>query len=227
MQHLMTGERARAPAGLPGGTGPGPARCGRYPEGMSSEPRGRPRASSREVLAEAACELFLERGYAATSVSDITRRAGVSRSSFFNYFPSKADVLWGGFDERIAALGEELADRRDSARTTDAEVRAALVSMAEGFAPDSLALALTNARQMELDDELEREASVRRSRIARLVADRMRRAGVDELRAAVIGSAYGGAVLAAVEEWARQGAGRVRLGEVLGRALAAVGFRAD
>jgi AcrR family transcriptional regulator len=191
---------------------------------MSSEPRsGRPRASSREVLAEAACELFLEQGYAATSVSDITRRAGVSRSSFFNYFPSKADVLWGGLDERIAELGEVLAGTRMA--EADADVRLALTAMVHGFAPDSLALALMNARQMGLDDELEREASVRQARIARLVADRLRRAGVDELRAAVLGSAFGGAVLAAVEEWARLGPGRASLRDVLDRALVVIDLR--
>ena len=76
---------------------------------MSSPGRaGRPKASSRETLAEAACELFLERGYDATSVADITQRAGVSRSSFFNYFASKSDVLWSGVDERI---GQAIARR--------------------------------------------------------------------------------------------------------------------
>ena len=34
--------------------------------------------------------------------------AGVSRSSFFNYFSSKSDVLWSGLDERIAAATERL-----------------------------------------------------------------------------------------------------------------------
>ncbi|HAQ60048.1 MAG TPA: TetR family transcriptional regulator [Microbacterium sp.] len=193
---------------------------------MSSEPRGRPRASSREVLAEAACELFLEQGYAATSVSDITRRTGVSRSSFFNYFLSKADVLWGGFDERVRELATRLASP-DPPGDIEGEIRAALATMADGFAPDSLALALMNARQMGLDDDLEREASVRQSRIARLVADRMRAAGVDDLRAAVLGSAYGGAVMAAVEEWARQGPGRTVLREVLESALAVMDFRAQ
>lgn len=195
---------------------------------MSSELRGRPRASSREVLAEAACELFLEQGYGATSVSDITRRAGVSRSSFFNYFPTKADVLWGGFDERITAMAGRLTAQDASSEpdaSLDVVLRRAVLAIAEGFAPDSLALALTNARQMQLDDELEREASVRQSRIARLLADRMRRAGVDELRAAVVGSAYGGAVMAAVEEWARQGAGRTPLGDVLAQALAVLDLR--
>lgn len=195
---------------------------------MSSELRGRPRASSREVLAEAACELFLEQGYGATSVSDITRRAGVSRSSFFNYFPTKADVLWGGFDERITAMAGRLTAQDASSEpdaSLDVVLRRAVLAIAEGFAPDSLALALTNARQMQLDDELEREASVRQSRIARLLADRMRRAGVDELRAAVVGSAYGGAVMAGVEEWARQGAGRTPLSDVVAHALAVLDLR--
>ena len=76
---------------------------------MSSTSRaGRPKASSRETLAEAACELFLERGYDATSVADITQRAGVSRSSFFNYFSSKSDVLWSGLDDRIGRAVDDL-----------------------------------------------------------------------------------------------------------------------
>ncbi|WP_409046992.1 TetR/AcrR family transcriptional regulator [Microbacterium sp. HA-8] len=185
---------------------------------------GRPRASSREVLAEAACELFLERGYEATSIADITRRAGVSRSSFFNYFTSKADVLWGGLDERIEAFVTCLATAHTA--DADADVRSALVAMAEGFAPDSLALALLNARQMGLSDELAREASVRHARIARPVATRLRAAGADDLRAAVVAAAYGGAVLAAIEEWARHEPGRTPLVVVLGRALDVLGFSA-
>ncbi|RZI91726.1 MAG: TetR family transcriptional regulator, partial [Microbacterium sp.] len=98
---------------------------------------GRPRSSSRETLAEAACELFLERGYESTTVADIAGRAGVSRSSFFNYFSSKADILWSGLDERIAAAEARLAGGTG--------VRTALLAIGADFAPDSLALALVNA----------------------------------------------------------------------------------
>jgi AcrR family transcriptional regulator len=62
---------------------------------MSAQRAGRPRASSRETLAEAACELFLEQGFAQTTIADISGRAGVSRSSFFNYFASKESALVG------------------------------------------------------------------------------------------------------------------------------------
>lgn len=70
--------------------------------------RGRPSASSRETLEEAALELFLEQGYEQTSASDIARRAGVARSSFFNYFTAKADVLWVGLDPLLAEVPAKL-----------------------------------------------------------------------------------------------------------------------
>jgi AcrR family transcriptional regulator/catechol 2,3-dioxygenase-like lactoylglutathione lyase family enzyme len=178
---------------------------------------GRPKASSRETLAEAACELFLEKGFEATSIADITTRAGVSRSSFFNYFGSKSDILWSSLDERIDRLADRLATERGEDAAAD--VRAALLSLGEDFAPDSLALALVNAEAMGLATELEREAAVRRSRIAVAVATRLKRAGADAVPADVAGAAHAGAVLAAIEAWAHEGAGRAPLGRALREGL--------
>jgi len=177
---------------------------------------GRPRASSREVLAEAACELFLERGYESTSIADITTRAGVSRSSFFNYFASKGDVLWSGLDARIADAEETL---RGSAGRADEAVRHALAGLVDGLAPDALALAVANAAAMGIEDELERETAVRRARLGRMIAERFRRDGVEPLRAAVTASGYAGALTAAVEHWALAGPGRTSLADTLHRAL--------
>ncbi|WP_345750485.1 TetR/AcrR family transcriptional regulator [Microbacterium rhizophilus] len=174
---------------------------------------GRPRASSREVLAEAASELFLEQGYEATSIAEIAARAGVSRSSFFNYAASKGALLWGGLDERIDALEDALE------RATPA---AAVRALAHDFAPDALALALANAEAMGLVAELEREAALRRARIGRVVARALRRRGADPLAAEVGGAAYGGAVLAAVERWSLAGPGRSDLAATLDAALDAI-----
>ncbi|MDL5350449.1 TetR/AcrR family transcriptional regulator [Microbacterium sp. zg-YB36] len=172
---------------------------------------GRPKASSQETLAEAACELFLERGYDATSVADITTRAGVSRSSFFNYFASKADVLWAGLDERLDAATAALL-----ARTP---VRDALCAIGADFAPDHLALAITNMDAMGLAVELDRERAIRQLRLARAVAERLRRDGAAALRAEVSGAASAGAVFSAVWEWAAGGAGRAALAPLLADAL--------
>ncbi|WP_194411388.1 TetR family transcriptional regulator [Microbacterium cremeum] len=184
---------------------------------MNSSGRvGRPKASSRETLAEAACELFLEKGFEATSIADITTRAGVSRSSFFNYFSSKSDILWAGLDERIAAIEGRLAS--DDATDASEAVRTQVLAIADSFTPDSLALGVVNAQAMGLEDELDREAALRRSRIARAVAARLVRGGADRLRADVAGAAWGGAVLAAIEAWAHDGAGRTSLARFLARA---------
>lgn len=181
---------------------------------------GRPRISSRETLAEAASELFLEKGFEQTSVADITTRAGVSRSSFFNYFGTKSDVLWAGLDEGLATLAGRLAD--DTEPELGVAVHRALAAFAADFRPDTLALAFAQADAMGLVAELERESAVRRARIARIVAARLRRGGVPPLRAEVLGAGYGGAVLAAIEHWADAGAGRTPLSGLLDDALEAV-----
>ena len=47
----------------------------------------------KENLYVAAVTLFRQRGFDETRVEEITRAAGVSKGTFFNYFPTKEDVL--------------------------------------------------------------------------------------------------------------------------------------
>ncbi|RGE21012.1 TetR/AcrR family transcriptional regulator [Leucobacter sp. wl10] len=178
---------------------------------MSSS-RGRPHASSREVLADAACELFLERGYEATSVTEITRRAGVSRSSFFNYFAGKSEILWYVLDRRIDALLAALA-------AADVELAEALGGFASGEHPDALALAIVDARTMGVEEELAAGRASRQARIAAAIADRLVRGGCDPIRAEILAAGYAAALLSAVWRWADRGAGRHRLEDVLGEAI--------
>ncbi|MGW4034350.1 TetR family transcriptional regulator [Streptomyces sp. NPDC004838] len=66
----------------------------------------------REALAEAAFQLFLERGYEQTTVDDIVARAGVGRRSFFRYFPSKEDAVFPDHESCLAEMTEFLAAKR-------------------------------------------------------------------------------------------------------------------
>lgn len=181
---------------------------------------GRPKASSRETLAEAACELFLERGYDATSVADITQRAGVSRSSFFNYFTSKSDVLWSGVDERIGHAITSLESLGRQA-TGDA-VRGILLLVVRDFEPDPLALALRNAAAMGLEEELVRDTGLRLARLSTAVARAASASGVDVVRADILGAAHAAAVLSSLRVWAEHGAGQGTPEAVLLRALGTI-----
>jgi len=73
--------------------------------------RTKPAEQRRADLLEAGRALFLANGVAATSLEDITRRAGVSKGLFYLYFHSKEDLLVALQDEFSA----ELAGRIQSA----------------------------------------------------------------------------------------------------------------
>jgi AcrR family transcriptional regulator len=55
--------------------------------------RERKKADSRRALIDAASRLFAERGVEATTMDDIARAAGMSRTSVFNYFGYKEMIL--------------------------------------------------------------------------------------------------------------------------------------
>jgi mycofactocin system transcriptional regulator len=78
------------------------------PDETAARP-GRPPATTRQELELVARELFAERGFDATTVDDIATAAGIGRRTFFRYFASKNDVVWGDFDRSLAELRDRLA----------------------------------------------------------------------------------------------------------------------
>jgi AcrR family transcriptional regulator len=78
----------------------------------------------RARLAEAALELFQERGYDRTTASDIASRAGVTERTFFRYFPDKREVLFDGEALVRSALTSSIADAPSGLGPLDMLVRA-------------------------------------------------------------------------------------------------------
>lgn len=66
--------------------------------------RARRGAVIREALFRAALDLFAEKGFAETTVEDITEAADVGKGTFFNYFPSKEHLLVAFSDMQIGKL---------------------------------------------------------------------------------------------------------------------------
>ena len=61
---------------------------------------------TEQRLAQAALALFRERGYSEVTVTDIAERAGITRRTYFRYFPDKREVLFANSDRLVAAVGE-------------------------------------------------------------------------------------------------------------------------
>lgn len=171
---------------------------------------GRPRASSRQMIAEAAGELFLEQTYARTTIDDIARRAGVSRATFFNYFPAKSDLLWLEVDESLGGFAAGVSAPDDARPPLDA-VLDAVVRLAEGFGPDRLPLAVTQVELMGTDAELQASGLPRFLELVRVVAAAIAtRTGddPDALLPRSAATAVVGAAVAAATVWARAGVRR-------------------
>jgi TetR/AcrR family transcriptional regulator, regulator of mycofactocin system len=78
----------------------------------ASTTRGR-QPESIEAIEKVALELFRERGFEETPVEDIAAAAGISRRTFFRYFGSKNDVVFGNFELLLQDFEEWLASQPD------------------------------------------------------------------------------------------------------------------
>src|SRR5260370_9355792 len=66
--------------------------------------RQRRSADIRERLFRAALSLFAKKGFAETTVEDITEAADVGKGTFFNYFPSKDHILLAFVEMQLGKL---------------------------------------------------------------------------------------------------------------------------
>lgn len=90
--------------------------------------RWEPGADSR--LRAAALELYVERGFEATTVADIAERAGVTARTFFRHFADKREVLFSGSSDLQEHMVAALLAAPDDASPVEA-VGAALDTAAE------------------------------------------------------------------------------------------------
>jgi AcrR family transcriptional regulator len=65
---------------------------------------------TRLRLVDAARELFLERGYEATGVADVLRKAEVNSGSLYYFFPAKEDLLLAVLDWYLEHLHPEVIE---------------------------------------------------------------------------------------------------------------------
>lgn len=73
-----------------------------------SRGRGRPPVTTREAVEDVAMTLFEQRGIENTTVVDIAEACEMSKTSFFRYFASKNEILWGPFETVVQRLSETL-----------------------------------------------------------------------------------------------------------------------
>ncbi|MBE2319316.1 TetR family transcriptional regulator [Solirubrobacter sp. CPCC 204708] len=155
--------------------------------------RDRNRARARAEIVAAAQTLFVEQGYAETSVEQIAEAAGVAPRTVFRHFPRKDDIVFHRHAEQVGRFAELLNEAPAATPTLDAMVDA-LLALLRLDDPTSDG---TMLRVLDREPELQR-------RDAALVADHhaavvtfLRGRGADAQRAELLAGAFMGAMSAA------------------------------
>ena len=86
--------------------------------------RSRRKEARPGELLEAALDLFVEKGFAATRVDDVAARAGVSKETLFLYFPSKEELFKAVVRENIVGRFTEWNTELETFVGTTSEVLA-------------------------------------------------------------------------------------------------------
>ncbi|MBO0751836.1 MAG: TetR/AcrR family transcriptional regulator [Bradyrhizobiaceae bacterium] len=100
---------------------------------VSGRPRHMLEVERRAHLIAAAADLFLHRGYHATTMDDIARCAGMSKKTVYQVFSSKSDLFDGLLSDWFAPFAApiEADDRPPRQVLTDALVRLANFALSE------------------------------------------------------------------------------------------------
>ncbi len=186
--------------------------------------RGRARVSSRGEIEHVALELFTHAGFTDTTVDDIAAAAGISRRTFFRYFASKNDVVWGEFDTGLRVMESMLDAASEDVGLLDALTDA--VVRFNAFPPDAV---VAHRQRMELIlhvPALQAHSTLRytawRAVVARFAARRLAQPA-QSLLPQLVAHVCLGAAVAAYEAWLRDDA--ADLSALLGEALATVRLR--
>jgi AcrR family transcriptional regulator len=73
--------------------------------------RERKKQRTRQLIAETARAMFVERGFDAVAVAEVARAADVAEATVFNYFPTKEDLVFEGMEAFEAELLSAVRDR--------------------------------------------------------------------------------------------------------------------
>jgi AcrR family transcriptional regulator len=106
-------------------------------------PRGRHRLppeviarSQRERLLEAAVRVVATKGYGATTVADLTREAGISRTTFYAMFEDKEGCFLAAYDNIVDALVKRVTTAYEAEEGWPRRARVGLAALLEALAEE-------------------------------------------------------------------------------------------
>jgi AcrR family transcriptional regulator len=159
--------------------------------------------NTRERLVRAALDLFTEQGYDATTVSEIAERAGgLTKMTFFRYFPDKREVLFAAGQELHSRLLADAIAAVPGPATPLQAVAAGLDAVTATFTDDRRELAARLRAVIAASAELRERAVFKRAGLTEALREALATRGVPELTASLAAELGIGAYYRAFDQWA-------------------------
>ena len=108
----------------------------RPPRGRHGLPPEVVARSQRDRLLEATMRIVADKGYAATTVTDLTREAGISRTTFYELFDDKEACFLAAYDSAVDALVRRISNAYEAEERWPDRARAGLRTLLEALAAD-------------------------------------------------------------------------------------------
>jgi len=108
----------------------------RPPRGRHGLPPEVVARSQRDRLLEATMAIVAEKGYAATTVADLTKRAGISRTTFYELFEDKEACFLAAYDNAVDVLVRRISVAYEGEERWPDRARAGLATLLEALATD-------------------------------------------------------------------------------------------
>ena len=124
--------------------------------------------ATRARVERAALDLFTRRGFEHVTTDEVADAAGISRRTFFRYYATKADAVWGDFVGHVGRL-EELLAAADAARPVLPSVCAAYVQVND-YADAELPLLRERMKLILTEPALLAHSQLRHAEVDRAVA---------------------------------------------------------
>jgi len=184
--------------------------------------RERKKQKTKASIQREALRLFKKRGYEETTIEDIAEAAEISPSTFFNYFPTKEDVVV--YDEYDPVMFSILTDA-PAGETLRESIRRVLEAFGEVMEKDRENI-LERSRLVlevpELRARIWEELEKARDLFAGVIAARTGR-DASEFEIQVVGMTLVGIAFQAGVEWVRTG-GEGNMADLFRRAMDVVDF---
>ena len=150
----------------------------------------------------AALDLFAEQGYEHTTVAQIALRAGLTKSTFFRYFPDKREVLAAGQDTLCKLIEEGIAAAPASATPLET-VAEALDAAARAFTPERRDLGEKMHAAIAASSELQERDALKRLGLANAIMSALVKRGVDDTTASLASELGVLALISTQKQWSQ------------------------